>query len=96
VRAAADWGMVDVIIESDASNLIKAMQSTDFDKTVEGVIYRDLRLYCVGACHLKNYSFFFEPGKTVRQEPHSTLLPKHPHQSTSIYREKRERPTCTD
>jgi hypothetical protein len=27
-RAAADWGMVDVILESDAQNLVRAMRST--------------------------------------------------------------------
>ncbi|KAK1632760.1 hypothetical protein QYE76_007075 [Lolium multiflorum] len=44
-RAAADWGMVDVILESDAQNLVRAMRSTEFDRTPEGMIYRDIRLY---------------------------------------------------
>jgi hypothetical protein len=44
-RAAADWGMTNVTFESDAQNLVRAMKGSDFDRTPEGVIYKDLRLY---------------------------------------------------
>jgi ribonuclease HI len=40
VRSAADWGMVDVSIETDAQNLVRALHGTEFDRTLEGVIYR--------------------------------------------------------
>jgi hypothetical protein len=45
VRYAADRGMVNVIVESDASNLIRAVQSSEFDRAPEGVIYRDIRIF---------------------------------------------------
>jgi hypothetical protein len=38
----------------------------------------------------KQQSFFFEQGKTVRQEPHSTLLPNHPTKE-QVFTEKREK-----
>ena len=34
-----------IVVESDSQNLIKAMQSNEFDRAPEGIIYRDLRLY---------------------------------------------------
>jgi hypothetical protein len=35
------WGMV----ETNSQILVKAMNMTEFDRTPEGIIYRDLRLY---------------------------------------------------
>jgi ribonuclease HI len=43
--AAANWGMGKLHIESDAMNLIKAMQDNELDRTPEGVIYRDIRAF---------------------------------------------------
>jgi ribonuclease HI len=44
MAAAAGWGMTNVHIESDSQNLIRAIQSKDYDLDPEGVIYRDIRL----------------------------------------------------
>jgi hypothetical protein len=33
------------VIESDSTNLIKAMRSIEFDRAHEGIVYRDLRLF---------------------------------------------------
>jgi hypothetical protein len=35
VRSATDWGMVDVSIETDARNLVRALHGTEFDRTLE-------------------------------------------------------------
>jgi ribonuclease HI len=35
VRSAADWGMVDVSIKTDAWNLVRALHGTEFDRTLE-------------------------------------------------------------
>jgi hypothetical protein len=43
--AAVQWGMGNIILETDALNLVKALTSTDFDLAPEGVIYRDLRSF---------------------------------------------------
>jgi ribonuclease HI len=45
LQAAADWGMLNITIESDAQNLIRALESTDFDLAPEGVIYRDIKIF---------------------------------------------------
>jgi ribonuclease HI len=44
-KASAGWGISKVVIESDSTNLIKAMRSTEFDRAHEGIVYRDLRLF---------------------------------------------------
>jgi hypothetical protein len=42
VKAAANWGMGRIQIETDCANLVRAIQSNDLDLTPEGVIYRDI------------------------------------------------------
>jgi hypothetical protein len=37
--------MSKVVIESDSTNLVKAMRITEFDRAHEGIVYRDLRLF---------------------------------------------------
>jgi hypothetical protein len=44
IQAAVNWGMTNIHIEADALNLIRAIQSKDFDLTPEGILYRDIRL----------------------------------------------------
>jgi ribonuclease HI len=46
LMAASDWGMTQVIIETDSSNLVRAVLGTDFDRAPEGVLYRDIRAIC--------------------------------------------------
>jgi hypothetical protein len=41
--AAAAWGMVHLQVETDAQNLVRALKDGSFDRTPEGVIYRDIR-----------------------------------------------------
>lgn len=45
LKAAADWGMTNIILETDSQNLAKAMQSTSFDRAPDGILYRDMRLF---------------------------------------------------
>jgi hypothetical protein len=44
IQAAVAWGMTQVQIEADSQNLIRALQSKDYDLAPDGVIYRDVRL----------------------------------------------------
>jgi hypothetical protein len=37
--------MTEIIIEADSANLIKAVQSVEFDLAPEGVIHRDIRSF---------------------------------------------------
>jgi hypothetical protein len=43
--AAEQWGISTLVLESDSSNLVKAMTSNEYDLAPEGVIFRDLRLF---------------------------------------------------
>ena len=45
LQSAADWGVAQVIIETDSSNLVRAIETTEFDRAPEGVIYRDIRAF---------------------------------------------------
>jgi ribonuclease HI len=45
LQAAGDWVMLHIHIETDSMNLVRAMQTSDFDLAPEGVIYRDLRVF---------------------------------------------------
>jgi hypothetical protein len=51
--------MTKVLIESDFKNLVRAMQSTDFDRSQEGIIYRNLRLYM--QLSFNSFEFTFVP-----------------------------------
>ena len=59
MQAAADWGMTNIIVETDCETLVHAMQETDFDLAPEGVIFRDLRLYAL--LQFNSVSFSFAP-----------------------------------
>jgi ribonuclease HI len=59
VKAAANWGMSSIIIESDALNLVSAMRSSDFDRAQEGIIYRDLRLFL--NLSFNSFEFYYIP-----------------------------------
>jgi ribonuclease HI len=64
VHAAAEWGMIYVIIESDAQNLVRALQhGSDFDRSPEGVIYRDIRLYM--QLHFNTFEFVYVPRTVI-------------------------------
>jgi ribonuclease HI len=43
VRAAAEWGVSRVIIESDSLNLVKALKTTSFDQAPGGVLFMEAR-----------------------------------------------------
>jgi ribonuclease HI len=58
-HAASEWGVTHVLIESDSQNLVRAMQSTEFDRAPEGIIYRDLRLYM--QLSFNSFEFTFAP-----------------------------------
>ena len=59
VQAAATWGVGCIQIETDCANLITALQTTDFDLTMEGVIFRDLRTFI--QLHFIAVDFLFTP-----------------------------------
>jgi ribonuclease HI len=59
LQAAASWGMEQVQVESDAKNLVKAMQNPSLDHTPKGVIYRDIR--CFSRLNFSSISFSFCP-----------------------------------
>ncbi|KAK1664363.1 hypothetical protein QYE76_052522 [Lolium multiflorum] len=59
LKTAAEWGMVAVQIESDSQNLVRALQSTSFDLTPEGVLYRDIRIFM--RLHFNSVSVSFAP-----------------------------------
>jgi hypothetical protein len=59
VQAAADWGMGRVHFKSDSQNLVRALQSTDFDLAPEGIIYRDIRSFVM--LHFISAEFLFCP-----------------------------------
>lgn len=43
LRAATDEGISQVIIESDSTNLVSAIQTSQFDQAPDGVIFRGIR-----------------------------------------------------
>ena len=45
MRAVADWGMGRIILESDAQNVIAALNGNDYDLAPEGILYRDARVF---------------------------------------------------
>jgi hypothetical protein len=57
LQLAASWSMMEVIIEADSANLIKALQSVEFDLAPEGVIYRDIRSFI--GLNFSKLCFFF-------------------------------------
>jgi ribonuclease HI len=59
LQAAASWGMEQVQVESDAKNLVKAMQDSSLNRTPEGIIYRDIR--CFSRFNFSSISFLFCP-----------------------------------
>jgi hypothetical protein len=69
IRAAAEWCMTNVQIESDSKILlVQAMRSAEFDRTTEGIIYRDMRLFMV--LQFTSYEFYFVP-RTCNNLAHS-------------------------
>ncbi|KAK1663577.1 hypothetical protein QYE76_051736 [Lolium multiflorum] len=45
LHAASDWGILNVIVETDSSILVQAIETSDYDLAPEGVIYRDIRAF---------------------------------------------------
>jgi hypothetical protein len=45
LQVAADWGLAQLIIETDSSNLVRAIESTEFDSAPERVIYRNIKSF---------------------------------------------------
>jgi hypothetical protein len=60
--------MTNVQIESDSKILVQVMKSAEFDRTTEGIIYRDMRLFMV--LHFTSYEFYFVP-RTCNNLAHS-------------------------
>jgi hypothetical protein len=59
--------MVNVSIETDARNLVRALHGTEFDRTLEGVIYRDLCLYM--QLHFNSFECVYVP-RTCNKAAH--------------------------
>jgi ribonuclease HI len=45
IQAAAEWGMMNIELESDCQKLVRALKSNEYDRALEGIIYKDLRIY---------------------------------------------------
>ncbi|KAK1618800.1 hypothetical protein QYE76_024317 [Lolium multiflorum] len=45
LHAASDWGIQNVIVETDSSILVQSIETSDYDRAPEGVIYRDIRAF---------------------------------------------------
>jgi hypothetical protein len=45
LQVASDWGMVNIELETDSTNLVKALNSSEFDLAPEGVLFREMRIY---------------------------------------------------
>jgi hypothetical protein len=58
-KTAADWGITNVCIESDSLNLVHAMRGKDYDRSPEGVIYMNLRLFML--LNFNSFEFVFTP-----------------------------------
>lgn len=43
LSAAASWGVS--VLESDCQILLRALQGRDYDRSLEGVIFRDIRQF---------------------------------------------------
>jgi ribonuclease HI len=59
LHQAAQWGMTRIVVESDAQNLVRAVQSTNLDRAPEGVVYRDIRLFA--QLNFSLISFVYSP-----------------------------------
>ena len=59
MQAAVEWGMTDIIVETDCQSLVRAVQGTEFDLAPEAVIFKDLRLFA--HLHFNSVSFSFTP-----------------------------------
>ena len=44
LQAALDWGMQNIILETDLQVLVKALQSDDYDRSTGGVFFWDAKL----------------------------------------------------
>lgn len=59
LHAAATWGMMKIQVESDCQILVRALKSTEYDLTSEGIMFRESRLFArqnfISCC------FFFAP-----------------------------------
>lgn len=42
IKAATDWGMTNLIIESDSQVLVAAINSNDYDLVVHGILFRQI------------------------------------------------------
>jgi hypothetical protein len=51
--------MTRVELESEAQNLVRAVQSTTFDLALEGVVYRDIRSFV--SLNFSSVSFLYSP-----------------------------------
>jgi hypothetical protein len=59
VQAAARWGMDHVQVESDSQILVNAMKGPEFDRALEGVLYKEIRSFI--SLNFLSASFSFCP-----------------------------------
>ena len=59
LQAAVECGMGRIIIETDCTNLITALKSTEFDLATVGVIYRDIRSFIL--LNFSSVEFLYVP-----------------------------------
>jgi ribonuclease HI len=45
LQAAADWGLMKLILETDSTNMVRAIETKEFDRVPEGVLYRDIKVF---------------------------------------------------
>jgi len=43
LQAAADWGLQSLILESDSKILVKALQTNEYDRAREGMLFREAK-----------------------------------------------------
>jgi ribonuclease HI len=59
IQLLSDWGIDNVEVESDASMLIKAVTCTDLDLSVNGILFKEIRAFCLAK--FTRISFSFSP-----------------------------------
>jgi hypothetical protein len=59
IQLLSDWGIDNVEVESDASMLIKAVTCTDLDLSVNGILFKEIRAFCLAK--FTSISFSFSP-----------------------------------
>ncbi|XP_073360407.1 uncharacterized protein [Aegilops tauschii subsp. strangulata] len=59
LSAAAVWGISNIVVESDCQTLLHAVQSSEYDRAPEGVLFRDIRQFI--RLNFSTFAFPFVP-----------------------------------